>query len=223
MTRILLFCLILLLIGSTAGVFAQEVTVKISFDSVVHGTGSSSGPKKLQLRGYDLQGVISRVFEVKKNQVRIDKGLLDKTISLTIETKNNIGQTDIKPAFTEALKDQLCIAIDKTSEKVLVGVAYLTNEEAIDKNKCLADRGVSKSITEINGQWTGVCVTTQDLIDKISEWFDKTITNETLSKSSYNLSIDRKAWKDIVTDLEFNYGIVIAEESRTLEIFSLHP
>lgn len=217
------FCFVLLLMCISASVYAQEVTVHIAFDSVFNGTGSSSGPKKLQLLGYDLQRVISRVFEVNKNQVRIDRVLLDKTISITIETKNNIGQTDIRPAFTEALKDQLGIGIDKTSEKVLVGVAYLINEEAIDKNKCLADRGVSKSITEINGQWTGVCVTTQELINKISEWFDKTIINETLSKSSYNLLIERKAWMDIVNDLEFNYGIVIAEESRVLEIFSLHP
>jgi hypothetical protein len=222
MKRILLFCLILLLISTTAGV-AQEVTVHISFDSVFHGSGSSSGPKRLQLRGYDLQRVISRVFEVQKNQIRIDQTLSGKTVSLTIETKNNIGQTDIKPSFTQALKDQLGITIDKASEKVSVQVAYLTNEDAINTNKCRADKGVSKSITEVNGQWTGVCVTTQELINKISEWFDKTIINEAISKSTYNLSIERKPWKDIVNGLEFNYGIVIAEETKALEIFTVHP
>jgi len=223
MKKILLFCLILLLINIATDVFAQDVTVQISFDLVSHGTGSSSGPKRLQLRGYDLHRVISRVFDVQKNQIRIDQALLRKTVSLTIETKNIIGQTDLKPSFTQALKDQLGITIDKASEKVAVHVAYLTNEDAINTSKCRADKGVSKSITEVNGQWTGVCVTTQELIDKISEWFDKTIINETLSKSSYNLSVKRTAWIDLVNDLELNYGIVITEETRTLEILTIHP
>lgn len=217
------FCFVLLLMSIAAGVFAQEVTVKISFDSTVHGTGSSSGPKRLQLRGYDLHRVISRVFDVQKNQIRIDQALLGKTVSLTIETKNSIGQTDLKPSFTQALKDQLGITIDKASEKVSVQVAYLTNEDAINTSKCRADKGVSKSISEVNGQWSGVCVTTQELIDKISEWFDKTIINETLSKSSYNLSVTRTAWTDLINDLELNYGIVITEETRALEILTIHP
>lgn len=223
MRRTTRFCFVLLLISMAAGVVAQEVTVKISFDSVFHGTGSSSGPKRLQLRGYDLPRVISKVFDVQKNQIRIDQALLGKTVSLTIETKNSIGQTDIRSSFTQAFKDQLGITIDKGSEKVPVQVAYITNDEAIDRNKCRADKGVSKSITEINGQWTGVCVTTQELIDKISEWFDKTIINETLSKSSYNLSVKRAAWTDLVNDLELNYGIVITEETRELEILTIHP
>jgi hypothetical protein len=217
------FCFVLLLISIAAGVFAQEVTVKISFDSAVHGTGSSSGPKRLQLRGYDLHRVISKVFDIQKNQIRIDQALLGKTVSLTIETKNSIGQTDIKPSFTRALKDQLGITIDKASEKVAVQVAYLTNEDAINTSKCRADKGVSKSITEINGQWSGVCVAMQELIDKISEWYDKTIINETLSKSSYNLSVTRTAWTDLINDLELNYGIVITEETRALEILTIHP
>jgi hypothetical protein len=221
MKKILLLCLILISIATD--VFAQDVTVRIAFDSAVHGTGSSSGPKRLQLRGYDLQRVISRVFEVQKNQIRIDQALLGKTVSLTIETKNTIGQTDLKPSFTQALKDQLGITIDKASEKVSVHVAYLTNEDAINTSKCRPDKGVSKSISEVNGQWSGVCVTTQELIDKISEWFDKTIINETLSKNSYNLSVKRTAWTDLINDLELNYGIVITEETRALEILTIHP
>lgn len=221
MKKILLFCLIFISIATDA--FAQDVTVRIAFDSAVHGTGSSSGPKRLQLRGYDLHRVISRVFDVQKNQIRIDQALLGKTVSLTIETKNSIGQTDIKPSFTRALKDQLGITIDKASEEVSVQVAYLTNEDAINTSKCRADKGVSKSISEVNGQWSGVCVTTQELIDKISEWFYKTIINETLSKSSYNLSVTRTAWTDLINDLELNYGIVITEETRALEILTIHP
>ncbi len=63
----------------------------------------------------------------------------------------------------------------------------------------------------------------QELIDKISEWYDKTIINETLSKSSYNLSVTRTAWTDLINDLELNYGIVIPEETRALEILTIHP
>lgn len=221
MIKFLRFCIAFFLISTSAPVLAQEVMVHISFDSTFTGVGSSSGPKKLQLGGYTLQSVVSRVFELHKNQVKIDKALLDKTVSLTIETKNNIEQTDIKPSFTQALKDQLGITIDKATEKMPVQVAYITNDEAMVKNKCRSDIGVFKSITEINGQWTGVCVTTQELINKISEWFDKTILNETISKSTYNLSVEHKPWIEIVNDLEFNYGIVITEETRTLEILSL--
>ncbi len=123
MKKILLFCLTLLLINIATDVFAQDVTVRIAFDSAVHGTGSSSGPKRLQLRGYDLHRVISKVFDIQKNQIRIDQALLGKTVSLTIETKNSIGQTDIKPSFTRALKDQLGITIDKAPDKVAVQVA----------------------------------------------------------------------------------------------------
>ena len=212
------FCLILLFLIVSQLAFSQDVSVQLSFDTVYNGTGSFSGQKILRMRGYELQAVVAKVFGVQKNVVRIDEALLKKTFTLKIETKGDIWQTDLKPAFTKALKELSGASLEIKTEQKAVWVAYLPNNEAISKSNCLIREGVDRSVSETNGLWMGSCVTTQELTNKLAEWSDKIIINETLTNKTYDLTVRNKPWQDLVKDLDSDYGIVFTEEIRSVEM-----
>lgn len=217
------FCFVLLFLTVSLWAFSQDVSVEISFDTVYNGTASFTGKKIMRMRGYGLQMMVAEVFGVQKNVVRIDAVYRKGTYSLKIETKGYISETDLKPAFINALKELTGASVEFKTEQAPVWVAYLPSYEAINKSKCVIKEGVARSVSETGDLWMASCVTTQELINKLAELSDKITLNETLTSKTFDFTIRKKAWPDLVYDLELNYGIVLTEETRSVEMITIHP
>lgn len=203
------------------GSSAQVVEMNVEYNSLYDTKSFGSGSHTVEYKGYSLKEVVSRILNVPEEFVLLDSALAEKRVSIYVRTKGSLRQTNLEPAFANALKRQLGLLLEKSRKEQIVNVAYLPTNDQINKNKCSADAGELKKIIEVNGTWTGYCVTIDELLNKVSEWTGKHIFNETFNKNACNLSVSRANWKQIVDNLEFNFGIVITEEKREVEFYKI--
>lgn len=216
----LIICLLLLALSPCVS-FAQDVEINIEYNSLFDIKSFGSDSHTLEYKGYSLKVITSQILNVPEEFVLIDATLAEKRISIRIRTKALLSETNLEPAFTNALKSQLGLLLEKSSKEQIVNVAYLPTDNQINKNKCHSDAGEIKKVVEISGTWTGSCVTIEELLSKVSEWTGEHILNQTINRNSYNLSVSKGEWRQIVDKLDFSFGIVISEEKRTVEVFRI--
>lgn len=210
--KITLFALFVSLFTMTA--FAQKANeARVSESSSGYSKGTSSGERLIEMNGYTLTEILKSIDPVVSFTITSDE-LSTRKIDFRYTGDLSVSQV-ILDEFNEALNKSLGVSVALVNEQVSV---YRLS--FFGKDGCSANRATLQSESEVNGLWTGECVTLARVREKILNWGSDLLIEVSPEVRVPRVVLSKASLKELKTNLaiygvELNYDYRASKDKKT--------
>ena len=193
---------------------SQNILVSLTELNESEIRSSSSGVNKLEYTGYSLKEILVELTDIPPTLINIKSDKLKNkayTLKITGDLTNYSDQV-ILSLFIEL--DNM-YGLDSRLFKVLKPVKIVVIDSA-DIDSCDPQGGVARYIKTYNRTWKANCVSLEDLIDKLHEWYGYYFLLSGNSDQLYNFELHHDEWDVMKKELNFYYGLAIENDTREL-------
>ncbi|WP_196884977.1 hypothetical protein [Aureivirga sp. CE67] len=159
-----------------------------------------------------------KVFDFLKEYMKLEEKNIDarlKTISSTVDVKivslEQVNSDEILSKIQESIKNIFRINIKSITEEVVLCYAEKNTNENLEH--CIKKDG-EISLETLGGKyWKGKCVTMQDLIRQVEEWYAISIFSKIKDTTTYNFEMEYfDDFEVFCSELDKKYKIKITQE-----------
>lgn len=178
---------------------------------------SSFGEKLIEYNGYRLFDVLSFITE-KPKQYFVFEGEIDNPIvKFEAKSSDKILKNELIESLFDVLKNKLKISITFFEEMDSVKIIYSTDITNKKMFSC-PDDYYESSIKIINRTLKARCVTNEQFVQQISEWYGIDLINKLSSSGKYNFELHHSnSLEEFIMELNYFYSIDIKEEEMLVK------
>jgi hypothetical protein len=197
------------------------ITLKVLNNNPNNTKSSSEGEKMLELNGYSLFEVISNVTDIPVEYFFLEGNSYNPIVNFRVISTVKLERKDMIIALNSKLKEELDISFSYAKVKRQVEVMFCLNKDKFLENKC-PDSENTSTTRIVNRTLKAKCITIDDLIERVHDWFNLKIVSDLDSISKYNFEVHHaNTFEEFKNELEFYYSLGFKTESRNVEGLSL--
>ena len=203
--------------------YYSEIKIKIEIldDKLVNSSSSARGDNMLEFNGYRLFNIISEITEIPIEYFYLEGNSMNPLIKFKATSKNKIDKEELIKELNHTLNNELNIAFSYVKSERIVKVIY-----SLDKNKlkkCTnSESKKESSLMILNRTLKGKCISMNQLINQINDWYSIKIVNEFDKTIKYNFEIHHSnSFEELQNELKFYYSLDIKTEKRYVRALSI--
>jgi|GEM_PF-5077906 len=197
-----------------------EVTLDIIEENEEPDVSNAVGDFLFQYNNYKLHELISKVYNIPKEFIQFENIKTSPTVSFQIKSETVVLNEDIIRANLEKIVlEKLMIEISAIEKEMDLITMEIDNSNVLDK--CTPSdyaEGILEQKQMSNGTFNGTCISSNDLIEVIKNWYYIIVFNEVDPLIKFNISMQQvNSFKEFSDEMEVFNGIKFSPKAQRVK------